>query len=76
MRLDNKQCEAIVRLESSPDYQVLHEAMNAYRHELLEMVMYGQEDTVQTYRGMARATSEIMRSLGSARKQLEKAQKH
>ena len=76
MRLDNKQCEAIVRLESSPDYQVLHEAMNAYRHELLEMVMYGQEGSAHTYRGMARGVTEVMRSLGSARKQLEKAQKH
>ena len=73
MKLDVKAAEAVVRLQNNPDYQILMESLNAYRHELFEFVMYGPGDDTQTYRGMARSITEVQRALGGAQRTLEKA---
>lgn len=67
MKLNEEQAEAVVRLQNSQDFKLLVEAINVYRHEVIEMVMMGPEDGVSTYRGMARATTEVLRALGGAR---------
>jgi hypothetical protein len=75
MKLDTAQAEAVVRLENNPDFLMLLEAMNAYRLELLERVMFGSEDLVLTNRGMARSQTEVLRILGGARDQLRARKK-
>lgn len=72
MRINEEQAEAIVRLQNNSDFQVVMEAMNAYRSELLEMTLYGSAGDVQTHRGMARSVTEVMRALGDARDFLDK----
>lgn len=72
MKLNEAQAEAIVRLQNNNDFRLVVEAMNAYRLELLEFAMFGPEDSVLTYRGMARATTEVLRGLGGASDHLER----
>jgi hypothetical protein len=72
MKLTDEQAEAAIRLSNNEDFKLLYEAINSYRHELLEFTMYGQEGDAHTYRGMARGVTEIMRAVGSAREQLNR----
>lgn len=65
--------EAIVRLQNNPDFKIfLDEGVQPYRYELLEFTMYGQPDQVQSYAGMARAVTELLRAIGGAAETLEK----
>jgi hypothetical protein len=73
LKLDLKTAEAVVRLQNNPDFQLVLESMNAYRHELFEFVMYGPSEDAHTYRGMARGITEVQRGLGGAKSYLEKS---
>ena len=72
MKLSEEQAEAIARLRGNSDFQKVMEALNTYRHELLEFVMFAPEASAMTYRGMARSTTEVLRALGSAPETLNK----
>ena len=67
MKLTESQAEAVVRLQNSSDFEHLLEALKAYRHEIVEFVLYGPPEGVETNRGMARGITEVMRALSSAR---------
>ena len=71
MKLDEATMEAVVRLENNQDFQLVLKAMNAYRIELIEFVMFGSSsEMVHTWRGMARSQTEVLRALGGAREVL------
>ncbi len=72
MKLNEAQAEAVVRLRNNADFKVFIEAANIYRKECMEIVMYGQEGTTLTSRGMARAMTELTRAVGSADELLKK----
>jgi hypothetical protein len=73
LKLTAESAEAIVRLQNNSDFKVVQEALQAYRHELFEFVMYGQSSETETYRGMARSITEVQRALGGAQTYLEKS---
>ena len=72
MKLNEAQAESVLRLRNNADFQVFLEAASDYRSECLEFAMYGQEENVLTSRGMARAVTELIRSVGSAEVLLKK----
>ena len=72
MKLTEAQAEAVIRLENNQDFKMILEAMNAYRVGLIEFVLMGREETVLTYRGMARSQTEVLRALGGARDQVQR----
>ena len=70
---DPRVAEALVRLQNNEDFQLVVDNINAYRHELIEFTMFSPaSDQTQTYAGMARAVTEILRGFGSAAAFLEK----
>jgi hypothetical protein len=72
LKLTEEQAEAIVRLQSNPDYKHVLDALDAYHCELMEHVMYCPEEIVATTRGMARSITEAGRTLSSALDHLKK----
>ena len=72
MKLNEEQLKAIVQLENDRNFQIFLGVLDNYRQEALEYVMFGQEGSIQTSRGVARAVTEIMRAVGGARTELAK----
>jgi len=72
VKLNERQAEAFVRLQNNQDFKEILEAMEAYGAECVEHALYGPEENVHTFRGMARGVAEVMRALSGSQEFLIK----
>lgn len=55
-----------MRIAHNPDFKLVMDALNTYRHEAIEFCLYGPGEMADINRGIARGVTEIMRGIGKA----------